>query len=248
MFSIITLATTKILNFIPQNVKISIFASMKRIGIIFMALIATTINIMAIDYDKEFTKRGLVNVQNMDSTIAVELKYSTTDNFMGVNMYGDLHKAYLRPEIAKMVVAAQKWLKEQNPDYSLIIYDAARPLSAQKMMYKKVQGTEFSRYVAYPYNGGGHHNFGCAVDVTILYKGEPLDMGTGFDSFDTLSHTDNEETNLKNGKLSQEAYNNRKLLRTAMTKAGFNVERCEWWHFDYYRIKYARKNFKVLDF
>ncbi len=202
----------------------------------------------AVEYDKEFAKYGLVDVQTIDSSIAVELKYSTSDNFMGINMYGNLHKAYLRPEIAYMVVKAQKLLKAVDPDYSLIIYDAARPLSAQKMMYEKVQGTKFQRYVAYPYNGGGHHNFGCAVDVTILYKGKPLDMGTGFDSFDTLSHTDNEETNLKNKKLSQEAYDNRKLLRSVMTKVGFNVERCEWWHFDYYKIKDARRRFKVLDF
>ncbi len=202
----------------------------------------------AVDYDKEFAKYGLVDVQTIDSSIAVELKYSTSDNFMGINMYGNLHKAYLRPEIADMVVKAQKLLKAVDPDYSLIIYDAARPLSAQKMMYEKVQGTKFQRYVAYPYNGGGHHNFGCAVDVTILYKGKPLDMGTGFDSFDTLSHTDNEETNLKNKKLSQEAYDNRKLLRSVMTKVGFNVERCEWCHFDYYKIKDARRRFKVLDF
>lgn len=202
----------------------------------------------AIDYDKEFAKVGFVDLQKLDNSIAVEIKYSTTDNFMGINMYGDLHKAYLRPEIAKKVARAQKLLKEVDPDYSLIIYDAARPLSAQKSMYKKVKGTKFQRYVANPYNGGGHHNFGCAVDLTILYKGKPVDMGTEFDSFSTLSHIDNEETNLKNGTLSKEAYNNRKLLRRIMKKVGFNTYRREWWHFDCYNIKYARQNFKLLDF
>lgn len=104
----------------------------------------------AIDYDKEFAKVGFVDLQKLDNSIAVEIKYSTTDNFMGINMYGDLHKAYLRPEIAKKVARAQKLLKEVDPDYSLIIYDAARPLSAQKSMYKKVKGTKFQRYVANP--------------------------------------------------------------------------------------------------
>lgn len=221
---------------------------MKQLAITIIGLLLGFAHVQAVDYDKEFAKYGYVNVQDLDSTIAVDIKYATTDNFMGVNMYGDLHKAYLRPEIAEMVVKAQKLLKAKNLDYSLIIYDAARPFSVQKRMYGKVQGTKYRRYVANPYNGGGHHNFGCAVDVSVLYKGKPLDMGTGFDSFSTLSHIDNEETNLKNGTLSREAYNNRQLLRSVMKKVGFNTYRREWWHFDYYNIKDARARFKVLDF
>lgn len=221
---------------------------MKRLfSIIFSVMLGFTAT-WAVDYDKEFKKLGFVNVQELDSTIRVDLKYSTTDNFMGVNMYGDLHKAYLRPEVARRVVEAQKHLREINPEYSLVIYDAARPLSAQRMMYQKVQGTKFSKYVAKPTNGGGHHNYGCAVDVTIMYKGKPLDMGAGFDDFTTLSHINNEEANLKNGKLSREAYDNRKLLRKVMRKAGFDTYRCEWWHFQYYKKSYMRKNFKSINF
>ena len=203
---------------------------------------------MAVDYDKEFAQMGFVDVQSLDSTIQVDLKYSSTDNFMGINMYGDLYKAHLRPEIANMVVTAQKYLKEINPEYTLVIYDAARPLSAQRMMYEKVQGTKFSKYVAKPAKGGGYHNYGCAVDVTILHNGKPLDMGAGFDEFSTLSHINNEQYNLKIGKLSKEAYNNRQLLRKVMRKAGFDTYRCEWWHFQHYTKKYMRSHFKSIDF
>lgn len=202
----------------------------------------------AADYDREFARMGFVDVQTLDPSIQVDLKYSTTDNFMGINMYGDLHKAYLRPEIAKMVVKAQKYIKEFNPEYTLVIYDAARPLSAQRMMYKKVQGTKFSDYVAKPVKGGGYHNFGCAVDVSILHNGKPLDMGAGFDEFSEMSHINNEKSNLKKGKLSQEAYNNRQILRNAMKKAGFDTYRCEWWHFQHYSKKYMRSHFKSIDF
>lgn len=221
---------------------------MKQFTLTILTLILGFTHSWAIDYKREFTRHGYIDIQTLDSTIVVDIKYSTTDNFMGINMYGNLHKAFLRPEIAKMVVKAQKLLKAKNQDYSLIIYDAARPFSVQKSMYKKVQGTKYRRYVANPYNGGGHHNFGCAVDVSIMYKGKVLDMGTGFDDFSTLSHIDNEEANLKNGTLSRDAYNNRKLLRSVMKQVGFNTYRREWWHFDHYNIKYARKNFKVLDF
>lgn len=219
----------------------------RQISIIFTSLICA-ISAIAIDYDAEFAKMGFVDVQSLDSTIQVDLKYSSTDNFMGVNMYGDLHKAYLRPEIAQMVVNAQKYLKEINPEYTLVIYDAARPLSAQRMMYEKVQGTPFSKYVAKPAKGGGYHNYGCAVDVTILHNGTPLDMGAEFDEFSTLSHINNEQYNLKRGKLSREAYDNRQLLRKIMRKAGFHTYRCEWWHFQHYSKKYLRTHFHSIDF
>lgn len=220
---------------------------MKYILYIFSLLVGH-LSLMAVDYDSEFTKMGFVDVQSLDSTIQVDLKYSSTDNFMGINMYGDLYKAYLRPEIAQMVVNAQKYLKDINPEYTLVIYDAARPLSAQRMMYEKVQGTKFSKYVAKPAKGGGYHNYGCAVDVTILHNGQPIDMGAGFDEFSTLSHINNEQYNLKIGKLSQEAYNNRQILRKVMKKAGFDTYRCEWWHFQHYTKKYMRSHFKSIDF
>lgn len=205
-------------------------------------------NTGAVDYDGAFRRRGFVDVHQLDSTIVVDLKYSGTDNFMGINMYGELNKAYLRPEIAEKLVQAQRLLREKSKDYTLVIYDAARPLSAQKMMFDKVQGTAFEQYVANPYNGGGHHCYGCAVDVTILYKGVPLDMGTGFDSFSEVSHTDNEQANLANGLLTSEAHENRLLLRGVMTAVGFDVEPCEWWHFSCYKIECVRKNFSRLDF
>ena len=222
--------------------------NMTRLFLIIITLILCSAQVSAVDYDKEFAKMGFVDVQTLDSTIQVDLKYSSTDNFLGVNMYGNLFKAYLHPEIAKMVVKAQKYLKEINPEYTLVIYDAARPLSAQRMMYQKVQGTKFSKYVAKPVNGGGYHNYGCAVDVTILHNGKPLDMGAGFDEFSTLSHIDNEQYNLKKGKLSQQAYNNRQILRKVMRKAGFKTYRCEWWHFQHYSKKYMRSHFKSIDF
>ena len=219
-----------------------------RLTLFILSLIFSVYRIGAVDYDEEFLKMGFVDVHSLDSTICVDLKYSSTDNFMGVNMYGNLYKAYLRPEIAEMVVNAQKKLKEINPEYTLVTYDAARPLSAQRMMYEKVQGTEFSKYVAKPVKGGGFHNYGCAVDVTILSNGVPLDMGSGFDDFTTLSHINNESSNLRKGELSQEAYDNRQLLREIMCKVGFTTEKCEWWHFQYYTKKYLRRNFKSIDF
>lgn len=202
----------------------------------------------AVDYDKEFARLGFEDVQSLDNTIVVDLKYSGIDNFMGIDMYGGLNKAYLRPEIAVKLLQAQALLKEHDADYSLIVYDASRPISAQKMMFDKVQGTEFEQYVANPYNGGGHHCYGCAVDVSLLYKGAPVDMGTEFDSFSELSHIDNEEDNLRLGLIDGKACENRRLLRSIMVRVGFYTEPCEWWHFSCYKINYVREYFPRLDF
>ena len=50
-------------------------------------------------------------------------------------------EAYLHPEAAKALLQAQKRLKELYPGYSLIIYDAARPMSVQQKCGNVVKGT-----------------------------------------------------------------------------------------------------------
>ena len=190
---------------------------------------------------------GLVDIATLDKSIIVDMKYATTDNFVGKNMYGDFKKAYFRPEIARAIVRVQAALRKYNPRYSLIIYDASRPQSVQRTMYDIVKNTPYRRYVAKP-NRGGHHNFGIAVDISIACDGVPLDMGTGFDSFSVVSHIDNENMLLKTGKLSKQAYENRQLLRRLMRAQGFTTYRREWWHFQQYEINYARQHFRLLDF
>ena len=61
------------------------------------------------------------------------------------------------------LLQAQKLLKEICPDYSLIVYDAARPMSVQQKMWNVVKGTPKYIYVSNPARGGGLHNYGLAV-------------------------------------------------------------------------------------
>ncbi|KJK33299.1 D-alanyl-D-alanine dipeptidase [Lentzea aerocolonigenes] len=51
-----------------------------------------------------------------------------------------------------------------------------------------------------------------------------IEMGTGYDCFDTLSHTDDPRITGKAGE-------NRQLLKSAMVAAGFRNLPEEWWHF-----------------
>ena len=72
---------------------------------------------------------GLINIQSADSSIAVKLLYATPENFTGELLYEDLKDAYLHPDALKSLLRAQQLLKEKHPGYSLIVYDAARPIT-----------------------------------------------------------------------------------------------------------------------
>lgn len=219
------------------------------------------------DIDRKMVEYGLVDIQSLDSTILVDLKYSTTDNFVGVDMYGDLERAYLEPAFAERVAKAQRILKQRNPKLTLLIYDAARPISVQRAMHKAVEGTELESFVA-DGTRGGRHNYGVAVDLTIAtIDGTPLDMGAGFDDFsaaasvkgtpdtsDATSRTIDVYRSymmsmVENGVVTAEAAQNRVLLLEVMCEAGLVPYRREWWHYEELMpTKETRETYKLLDF
>ena len=189
------------------------------------------------EIERQIISKGLINVQQVDPTILVELKYATTDNFMKKKVYQELGHAYLQKETAEKLAEAHTYLKEVKPGYRFLIYDAARPNSVQYDLWNRLDEMGISKqdktkYVADP-TIGSNHNFGCAVDLTIAdEKGVPLDMGTPFDFFGPLAYPRMEKEMLKAGKLSAGQIANRELLRNAMKRAGFIVNTTEWWHFD----------------
>ena len=199
--------------------------------------------------EKKYIAAGLIDIHQLDTSIKVNLKYATTDNFIKCNVYGNLDKAYFQKEVAEKLVNAQKYLKEKNKGYSLIIFDATRPLSIQKIMWDtlKMQPFEKIKYLSDP-KTGGLHNYGLAVDISILNKkGKELDMGTPFDFMGELASPQCETKMLASGKLTQEQIDNRKLLRYIMNKAGFYAIPYEWWHFNLCTIQTAKNNYKVIE-
>ena len=54
------------------------------------------------NFDTLMREYGMVNIKELDSEILVELKYSTEDNFVGRDMYGDLEDAYLEKEFGSV--------------------------------------------------------------------------------------------------------------------------------------------------
>ena len=190
---------------------------------------------------------GFVNIAEADSSIAIDLMYTRADNFTGKVLYEDLQEAYLHPEAAKALLQAQKRLKELYPGYSLIIYDAARPMSVQQKMWNVVKGTSQNIYVSNPARGGGLHNYGLAVDVSIAdEKGNPLPMGTKVDHLGKEAHIDTEAAMVQQGIITAQERKNRLLLRRVMTDAGYKPLRSEWWHFNYRSREEAKRNYKVI--
>lgn len=189
----------------------------------------------------------MVTIASVDSTILVSLMYTRADNFTGQVLYKDLNTAYLHPKAAAALHKAQQILRRSHPGLTLKVYDAARPMSVQQRMWNVVAGTPKNIYVSNPANGGGLHNYGLAVDVTIAdANGDSITMGTRIDNMTRLAHIDKEDELLRQGKLTREAYNNRRLLRRVMREAGFSALRSEWWHFNYTSRANARKYYKVI--
>ena len=83
----------------------------------------------------ENLKKSIVDVQSINPNIKIELKYATTDNFMRIKLYETINRAYLQKDVAQRLASCQKYLETINPGYSLLIYDAIRPVSVQQKMW-----------------------------------------------------------------------------------------------------------------
>ncbi len=184
----------------------------------------------------------MVSIKQMIPSIALDLKYTTSDNFMHKPMYAlNTNDTYMRVAPAEALRKVQMELNTNG--LGLKIFDAYRPYSVTKDFWRKVHKKNF---VAHPANGSGH-NRGIAVDITIINikSGNELDMGTGFDNFSDSAHQ-------KFQNLSSYVLNNRALLRNVMRKYGFIMYDTEWWHYswpgsdDYYLLDLSFDQLKNL--
>ncbi len=180
---------------------------------------------------QEKTPKVWMDVLQLDSTIVLDLRYASDNNFVQEKMY-DCGRCYLRTEVAEALVKVHQHLKQEGYG-GLKMFDCYRPRSVQWKLWNKVPNPS---YVADP-RKGSMHNRGSAVDLTIIDKdGNELDMGTTFDFFGEEAHYDYK-------KLPAAVIQNRTLLRESMAKYGFNGIRTEWWHFSF-----AGKTFNLSDF
>ncbi|HEX6334264.1 MAG TPA: M15 family metallopeptidase [Flavisolibacter sp.] len=174
----------------------------------------------------------MTELKSLIPGIVYDLRYATTNNFTGRQLYRQGSNTFMRVQPARALARVQDTLRRMG--LGLKILDAYRPYAATKLMWELV-GDE--RYVAHPKNGS-NHNRGLAVDLTLieLATGAELDMGTGFDHFsDTAHHAF--------AALPDHARKNRALLRSLMEIHGFRALETEWWHYSWINDR----NYQLLD-
>lgn len=200
-------------------------------------------------WNEIYTKQGLKIVEADSANILVHLRYSTANNFLGKDVYGNLEEAYLQPKALSKLYKASELLSKSHPELKLLIWDAARPRRIQQALWDKadIPLSERSQYVANP-ESGSIHNYGCAIDLTLAdSSGNPLDMGTDYDDFSVTAHIDNETELIEKRILTELQVQNRAILRSAMTEAGFIPIRSEWWHFDAFSREETKSRFKIVE-
>jgi D-alanyl-D-alanine dipeptidase len=168
----------------------------------------------------------LVDVRSLDSTIQVEMRYHTVDNFTGAPLPGyEANRAFLRLKAAEALARVQARLRQR--ELGLRIYDAYRPFRATTAMVEWAERTGKTHLLDDGYIARrSRHNMGVAVDLTLVYlpTGAVLEMGTPYDTFSEAAHTANAEGEIRR---------NRQTLVEAMAAEGFENYDMEWWHFSY---------------
>lgn len=199
-------------------------------------------------FEKQLMDSGFVDVQEFDPSLSVDMRYSSPNNFLNIDLYGDFQKCFLPKEVAKKLSEANAFLQELYPYYRICVLDGTRPLSVQQMMWDSLKKPDSLKplYVAPP-TQLSLHNYGAAVDVTLVNEdGLEMDMGTSYDYFGELGFPRYEEKMVQEGKLTYRQRANRELLRSVMLKAGFSMIETEWWHFNYCSKAEAARKFKVI--
>ena len=208
---------------------------MKKFLIIFVIIITSFIPLCADTISED--KTGFAEISTKIDDTVYDIRYYSANNFTGNKINGyKAPRAYLTKEALTALSKAADDLRKQG--YRLLIWDAYRPQKAVDNFVKWINDPEDKGdKTFYPtlqksnLLGGGYiasksgHTRGSTVDLTIIKKdGSFVDMGGTFDLFSEISHP-----NYKN--LTQEQKKNRRILRTAMLKAGFKGISSEWWHY-----------------
>jgi D-alanyl-D-alanine dipeptidase len=165
----------------------------------------------------------LVELTALDSTILLDVRYATADNFMGERFY-ESARAFLQRPAAEALVRAHRRLEALG--YGLMIFDAYRPWYVTWMFWEATPDSQ-KVFVADP-TAGSRHNRGAAVDLTLYERatGLPVTMPSGYDEFSERAHPA-----YPGGTTCQRWH--RDLLRATLEAEGFRVYEHEWWHFDF---------------
>lgn len=175
---------------------------------------------VSVTEDSEPADDMLVSITRYIPSLYVDLKYATTDNFTGKVIY-DFKEPRLRYGTVKKLAAVQEELVSLG--YSLIVWDAYRPMYAQEALWEAFPDPA---YISDPATGYCSHSRGNTVDITltVIANGKDVEMPSGFDEFSALANRDYSD-------VSSAAAANSAMLEDIMTAHGFNGYSGEWWHY-----------------
>jgi D-alanyl-D-alanine dipeptidase len=182
----------------------------------------------------------LVDVTTLDPRIHLDVRYATTDNFMGARMYSSA-RVFLQRPAAEALARIQRALGAQG--YGLLVHDGYRPWYVTKMFWDATPVAQHM-FVADP-SRGSRHNRGSSVDLSLydLSSGRPIEFVSGYDEFTARAYRDYP------GGTSLQRWH-RALLKRAMEAEAFRTNREEWWHFDWHdwaRYPVLNLTFEQLD-
>lgn len=165
----------------------------------------------------------LVELQKLDPSIKLDVRYASDNNFMGRVLYPQARVFLVRPA-ALALVRAQKAFVDKG--VGLVLFDGYRPWEITRQMWEQTP-EEKKQYVADP-SKGSRHNRGCAVDCSLvdLKTGQPLEMPSEYDDFTERAHPGWSGATVT-------AQKNAARLRAGLEAVGFRIYPYEWWHFDF---------------
>jgi D-alanyl-D-alanine dipeptidase len=168
-----------------------------------------------------------VDVRRLDSSIVVEARYATANNFTGSPLpgYGP-NRIYLRREAAVALARVQRRLLSGG--MGLKVFDGYRPVRASGAMVDWARRTGRLDLLQQGYIASrSRHNYGLAVDLTLVdwsVGGREVDLGTAYDAFTAAAHW---------GSATGRTLRYRQLLRRMMESEGFRQYEQEWWHYSF---------------
>lgn len=189
--------------------------------------------------EQQLDKSGFVQIHEAIPNITYDIRYQSTDNFVGAVVDGyKVPTAYISKEAAEALKKVQADLNTEG--LGLKIFDAYRPQKAVDhfVRWGKAVADTLTKSKYYPEINKARvfelgyvakksgHTRGSTVDLTIIYMEAltEMDMGSGWDYFGAISHHDSPLVDSVHT-----AHRNK--LRNLMKTHGFKEYSNEWWHY-----------------
>lgn len=188
----------------------------------------------------DISRTSIVPLTDFVEDVLLDIRYFSTYNFVGERIDGYMEPCAL---ITQEAALALKNVSDQagGLGFRLKIFDTYRPVTAVNHFERWAKDFDDVRMKKYFYpdvdksrlfelgyiSSKSAHSRGSTVDLTLfdMSSQKDIDMGSAFDFFDGISHSDTVSG------LSVQQIKNRELLKSLMCGNGFIPIREEWWHF-----------------